>query len=260
MYIDKGFNSKLADKIGLTKATIITQIDYWLKRTNNVYDGKKWVYNSLKDWHKQDFHFLSLNTMINAFNSLENMGLLITGNFNKMKIDRTKWYTINYDKLAELIDEEPAKQSEPDKVVAIYPDVQVKPAKKAFTKNQNNHLPKIGKSNYKKLVKQYHKTTQEITHNINNSNSNNSQAQSVNRETDQQQPTTPTKSNKRYYEQYKKNQSAKSNYYRPFQKHIEKATDWSKNVAEKCDADMDSIQKWFADFEAQTFGTAKPQV
>jgi hypothetical protein len=31
-------------------------------------------------------------------------GLLVTGNYNTLKIDRTKWYRIDYDKLAEIED------------------------------------------------------------------------------------------------------------------------------------------------------------
>jgi hypothetical protein len=244
--IDRGFNSKLADKIGLTKAIIIHQIDYWLHKTNNVYEGKKWVYNSLKDWHKQDFHFLSLNAMINNFKALEKMGLLITGSFNKLKIDRTKWYTINYEKLAELIDEKPNEQSEStkpikkeSKVVAIYQNVQAKSAKKAFTKNKDNHLPKNGKWKNQELVEQYHKTTQEITHKTNNTPSANKENQ-------------PTKSNKRYYEQFKKNKQKQANNYYG-KKIVEKGTDWSKKKAKKVNVDINAMQKFFADFENNVF-------
>ncbi len=30
------------------------------------------------------------------------MNILITGNFNKLKMDRTLWYTINYEELEKL--------------------------------------------------------------------------------------------------------------------------------------------------------------
>lgn len=240
--LNKGYNYRLSLKIGLTKAAIIQQIDYWLQKTNNIHDGKKWVYNTLKDWHNQDFGFISLNAMINNFNALVDMGLLVTGNFNKWRGDRTKWYTIDYDKLNELIDEEPVQQSE----TVLQPD---ESDQKPITKNKNNQLPEIGKWGCQKLVKQYHKTTQEITHNINNSNSNKSESQSVNRETTDQHQLT--KSNKRYYQQYKNKQTKKPYYYAPTKKTVEKATDWSKHQAEKVDVDVNALKNFFVDFEAK---------
>lgn len=39
------------------------------------------------------------------------MGLIISGNYNDLKIDRTKWYRIDYDKLAELENAEENAQS-----------------------------------------------------------------------------------------------------------------------------------------------------
>ena len=89
----------LAVKIGLNEAIILQQIHYWLLKSNNVRDGYKWVYNSYSEWNKQ-FPFFSRNTMIRAFNSLEKQGLLITANYNKASFDKTKWYRIDYEKLA----------------------------------------------------------------------------------------------------------------------------------------------------------------
>ena len=37
-----------------------------------------------------------------AFHALEKEGYLISGNYNRLKLDKTKWYSIDYDKLAEL--------------------------------------------------------------------------------------------------------------------------------------------------------------
>ena len=35
---------------------------------------------------------------------LEGLGIIVTGNYNKMKMDRTKWYSIDYDRLKALYD------------------------------------------------------------------------------------------------------------------------------------------------------------
>lgn len=98
----------LAVKIGdLDEAIIIQQIHYWLQRSKAVKDGHVWVFNTYEKWHEQ-FPFWSISKIRSKFKSLENKGYLITGNFNKMKIDRTKWYRINYKKLNETLHDKPA--------------------------------------------------------------------------------------------------------------------------------------------------------
>lgn len=85
------------------EAIVLQQLHYWLSRTNNVQsDGHKWIYNSMTDWLKQFPWINSRNTLSGYFNDLEKRGLVITGNFNKVKFDKTKWYRINYDALTDL--------------------------------------------------------------------------------------------------------------------------------------------------------------
>lgn len=94
---------KLIELLGdPTEAIILQQIHYWLVKNINYKDGYSWVYNSIKDWNKQ-FRWLSESTLKRKFKSLEDKGLLITGNYNKAKFDRTKWYRIDYDALDEMI-------------------------------------------------------------------------------------------------------------------------------------------------------------
>lgn len=91
----------LAKSIGLNEAIILQQIHYWLRKSNNVKDGYKWIYNSMTNWQKQ-FSFWSLPTVKRVFRSLEKQGLLITANYNKAGFDKTKWYRINYEKLQHM--------------------------------------------------------------------------------------------------------------------------------------------------------------
>lgn len=93
---------KLAELLGdLDEAVILQQIHYWLEKRLNIKDGYSWVYNSMVEWNKQ-FPWLSLKTLKRKFKSLEDKGLLITGNYNKAKFDRTKWYRIDYDAFSDL--------------------------------------------------------------------------------------------------------------------------------------------------------------
>lgn len=83
------------------KALMLQQIHYWLNRSNNIRDGFRWIYNSAAKWHEQ-FPWLSEKTIQRYLKDLEKRGLLITGNYNKAKFDRTKWYRIDYDALDNL--------------------------------------------------------------------------------------------------------------------------------------------------------------
>ncbi|ALY08108.1 hypothetical protein BhaS171_00052 [Bacillus phage vB_BhaS-171] len=88
----------LAEKIGLNESIVLQQLHYWLMDSKNFRDGEKWVYNTYKDWQKQ-FPFWSEKTIRRTITKLENEGLILTGNYNKMKIDQTKWYRIDYNKI-----------------------------------------------------------------------------------------------------------------------------------------------------------------
>ena len=99
-------NTTLANEIGLNEAIVLQQINYWIeinkKAGKNYYDGKYWTYNSIKSWHEKNFKFLSVETVRRVFTKLEKSGFIITGNYNKDPRDKTKWYTINDEKLEEL--------------------------------------------------------------------------------------------------------------------------------------------------------------
>lgn len=91
----------LAKKIGLNEAIMLQQIHFWLTRKPHEKDGRQWIYNTYAEWATQ-FPFWSESTIKRTIRSLEKKGLIITGNFNKAKFDKTKWYTIDYDKLEDL--------------------------------------------------------------------------------------------------------------------------------------------------------------
>lgn len=90
----------LAEKVGLNEAVLLQQIHYWLVRSRHLKEGRKWIYNTYKDWKKQ-MPFWSHATIGRTIRSLEERGYLVSANFNASKMDKTKWYTIDYQKLAE---------------------------------------------------------------------------------------------------------------------------------------------------------------
>ena len=86
---------------GSDEAIILQQVHYWTQKNMNIRDGYSWVYNSMKEWHKQ-FYWISESSVKRIFTKLEKKGVLITGNYNKAKFDKTKWYRIDYAALDEM--------------------------------------------------------------------------------------------------------------------------------------------------------------
>jgi hypothetical protein len=99
-------NTELAETIGLNESIVLQQLHYWVeinrKAKRNYQDGKYWTYNSIQAWRDENFRFWSVDTVKRTLASLEKDGYIISGNFNTSKMDRTKWYTVNYDALNAL--------------------------------------------------------------------------------------------------------------------------------------------------------------
>lgn len=83
------------------------------KSGNNYYEGRYWTYNSIRAWQEKDFDYMSIDTVKRTFAKLEKDGYLLVGHFKKDPRDKTKWYTINEERLTELyIEIENKKQQE----------------------------------------------------------------------------------------------------------------------------------------------------
>lgn len=96
----------LATLIGLNEAIVLQQVHYWLKikeKANQDYiDGHYWIYNTYEQW-KEQFPFWSIMTIRRTITNLENGGLLVARNYNRAGFDKTKWYSINYERLTCLV-------------------------------------------------------------------------------------------------------------------------------------------------------------
>lgn len=112
----------LATAIGLEEATVLQQLYYCLqnpKLTGTQANGQKWIRNPIecRDLEKQqraeehgkaidwlsNFPFLSPYKIRRIFAKLEQLGLVISNKLRATKWDRCKYYTINQDKLTELL-------------------------------------------------------------------------------------------------------------------------------------------------------------
>lgn len=101
------FSPILAEKLGINEAIILDKIHKFMNspKNKNIHSGKNYVYNSYKKWHTNIFPFLSESTIKRAITRLENLKILESDNFNKLKFDKTKHYTINYLKIDKIIND-----------------------------------------------------------------------------------------------------------------------------------------------------------
>jgi len=86
----------------VNSAILFYNIRYWVKKNEqakkkkNFHDGKYWTFNSVSSLVKV-FPYFSEKQIRTALSKLRNMGLILTGNYNKKGYDKTLWYTISED-------------------------------------------------------------------------------------------------------------------------------------------------------------------
>ena len=91
------FDVHIAELYGVNCAVILQNIWHWIRKNEandkNFFDGTYWTYNSTKAF-KELFPYLSQKQIETALKKLRDEKILITGNYNAMKYDRTLWYAI----------------------------------------------------------------------------------------------------------------------------------------------------------------------
>jgi len=101
------FSPELAKLIGLNECLFLSQLQYWISQKEKVQDyrtfkeERMWVYNTYEQWMEQ-FPYLSERTIRRTIKKLEKDGLIISSRFNQKGYDKTKWYSIDYEKLASI--------------------------------------------------------------------------------------------------------------------------------------------------------------
>lgn len=97
-------DTDLAVVIGLKEAVVAQQLNYWLhSKSAKIINGRRWIYNTYEKWQKDSFPFFTIATIRRTFTSLEKQKIILTGNFNKAGFDKTKWYSIDEERLDELM-------------------------------------------------------------------------------------------------------------------------------------------------------------
>ena len=91
------FNVDVAKNYGVESAIFLNHIAYWVmfnkNEDNNYHDNKYWTYNKIKSF-PQHFPYWSHKQIERIINKCVSDGLLIRSSFNKLKYDRTCWYSL----------------------------------------------------------------------------------------------------------------------------------------------------------------------
>ena len=91
------FNIEIAEKYGVNCAIILNNFEYWIKNNEangkHFHDGYYWTYNSIKAFATL-FPYLTQKQIETAIGRLRADGIIVTGNYNDSKTDRTLWYAI----------------------------------------------------------------------------------------------------------------------------------------------------------------------
>jgi len=139
----------LAVKIGLNESIILQQMHYWMQSSNHNHENRKWIYNSYEGWQVQ-FPFLSIATIRRTIDNLVKLNLIVKGNFNKMGIDRTIWYSINYDNDLLKMSSPCAQNEQMHMLKMSRPTAQNEQTNNQRLTTENNH--RLTKKKYKESV------------------------------------------------------------------------------------------------------------
>lgn len=95
------FEVETATKFGVIEAILISNFQYWLLKNkannHNLFDGSYWTYNSIPAFQKL-FPYLTEKQIRYHLEKLIQKDVLITGNYNNIKFDKTLWYAFKDEK------------------------------------------------------------------------------------------------------------------------------------------------------------------
>ena len=83
---------------GLNECIVLLQIDFLIAiaRKDNIRDGKKWTFQSVRGLQKNFFPFWSKDTIDRTIRNLQELQLiLVRTDLNRHRYDRTRWLALN---------------------------------------------------------------------------------------------------------------------------------------------------------------------
>lgn len=93
------FDPEIAAQVGVNAALIYQNLFFWIETNEadgrNYRDGRYWTYNSVAAYAKL-FPYLTLKQIRTAIERLLDNGLILKGNYNEDRYDRTAWYALTH--------------------------------------------------------------------------------------------------------------------------------------------------------------------
>jgi hypothetical protein len=162
------FDAGIAEIYGVEIAIMVQNFAFWIAKNKannrNFYEGKTWTYNTIKAFNEL-FPYWSESQIRRILKKMEAEGILLTGNFNEVKYDRTIWYTFTnafYEKHKCILQNrqmevtKPSNGSDetvtpiPDKLPVILPDslssLKNKPNYQSIVDHYNEFCPSLPKA------------------------------------------------------------------------------------------------------------------
>lgn len=159
------FDAGIAEIYGVEIAIMVQNFAFWIAKNKannrNFYEGKTWTYNTIKAFNEL-FPYWSESQIRRILKKMEAAGILLTGNFNEVKYDRTIWYTFTnafYEKHKCILQNrqmevtKPSNGSDetvtpiPDKLPVVLPDslssLKNKPNYQSFLDLYNESCPSL---------------------------------------------------------------------------------------------------------------------
>lgn len=95
--MNHSFSVVIATRFTIEKAILIENLAFWINKNiankTNFKDGHYWTFNSAEAFAEL-FPYMSSSSISRWLRELENDGVIKSGKYNKLKYDKTKWYTI----------------------------------------------------------------------------------------------------------------------------------------------------------------------
>lgn len=89
------FDTDIAAIYGVDESIMIANLQFWIRKNEangkHFHDGRFWTYNSIEAFTKL-FPFWTARQIRRIIKSLEDKGVIVTGNYNTSAYDRTTWY------------------------------------------------------------------------------------------------------------------------------------------------------------------------
>ncbi|MDN3015772.1 hypothetical protein PH210_06070 [Paenibacillus sp. BSR1-1] len=87
--------------IGLKEAFLLYQLHKLIENKGHLIKGEKWVNITYDELHEH-LSIWSKSSIKRLVHLLEEKGYIVSANWNESKLDKSKWYTLNYQKLKKL--------------------------------------------------------------------------------------------------------------------------------------------------------------